>query len=518
MKPEVRVITTLCERLKLEQQIRALLALRSEDELVLRAKHIAESGEQVIPLLLSQLEKSDPRQVNVLGTVASLYPDRQELLSGLYQAAADVARPDRARVSAMLILERFLGQKLDPQLMHSLNDPRAVAVESVKEMLAAGAEDPALMMEYVRALSEQPNEAISGVVETLIQAGREQAVPMLCQLAQAETEGLAALALKALGQIRHPDAVQGLQALIPLLPPCSRTGGERALLKLQLAGVPVPVLPAVSPAWRALISPVDGMGSRVVWFIRDAGPDDTSLFLGLSLDDRHGILKAYGSHSVPASALPGRERPGHIHRVPMQSVRAPKAAQGAPTSILHMLEANFDHGRRLVREAQLRTCALGRPLPDTYRLLGMQIWQYDTQALDRKQQMPTDLVLAADLLPKTANLPYHPFFLGWFVGGEKAARLARQMAAQGAAVDPDILHTFACRLAESYFDRPTCEQMQTRLRAMSEWLWETEQLPLVELAMTAAETVVTIPPARHPLLLSMAELGLNLIIRQPQSF
>ena len=63
MKTQARVITTLCERLELEQRVRALLAVVSEEELIVRARQIAETGSgeggraesQVVPLILGYL-------------------------------------------------------------------------------------------------------------------------------------------------------------------------------------------------------------------------------------------------------------------------------------------------------------------------------------------------------------------------------------------------------------------------------------------------------------------------------
>ena len=71
------VITTLFDRWSIEREIKTMLALRSEEEFADRARRVAERGTQVVPVLLAQLDRADSRFASALGTVASLYPDRQ---------------------------------------------------------------------------------------------------------------------------------------------------------------------------------------------------------------------------------------------------------------------------------------------------------------------------------------------------------------------------------------------------------------------------------------------------------
>jgi hypothetical protein len=509
-----KVITTLRDRLKLEQQLKTLLEVRSEEEFARQARRIAEAGDQVIPVVLRNLDHADSRQLNAVGVVASMYPHRGEILNKLYEAAADLDRSDRERVSAMLILERFLGQEPDPYLLQTLDDPRSVAVESIRDLIRASEQDPSVLIEYTRALSEQPRETVIGIVDTLLEIGQEKAVPVLCMMSQHDDVGMAADALHALGRLRCADAARGLQSLIPVLLPDRRSLGERSLRKLQLAGIPVEPLPRADASWRALIGPVEGAGSRIVWFIHDPDEHGRCHFLGVSLGESEGIVQAYGNYGVPAQAVPERRRPGHIHRVPFQSE---ETADGSPkVSTLFMLEADLDYGRRLVREAQARHFETGQAFPPAYRLLSPLIWQYDASSIDSSRQLPPTPAHILDLLPQTASLPYHPFFRGWYVRGERTEDIARTMFHREPDADREILHALASKLAEEHFDETLVRQIQARLVAMSEWLWQAEQVPLVELVTVAAKTIVEIPPAQHPFTVGMAELGLNLMVYQLQ--
>lgn len=513
MSVDKTVITALRERLDLNQQIDALLEIHSEKEFLTQARRVAESGIQVIPVVLRNLQHADPRHLNALGVIASMYPLRGEILNKLYETAEDVERSDRERVSAMLILERFLDQVPDPYLLQTLENPHAVAIESIKDLIRASEQDPSVLLDYTRALSEQSTEAITGIISTLLDVGQERAVPVLCLMSQADDEATATEALNALGQVRHPKAVRGLQALLPVLPRGRHSLGERSLRKLQFGGMPIDPLPAVDPAWRALVSPIDGQGNQLVWFLRDPDRDGKCRFLGLALNDGTGFSQAYGNHNVPAQALPTRHSVGHVHLVPMQFASLPHKPSHPETSFLHMLEADLDYGRRLVREAQSKHFGQNQSLPAAYRLLSPLIWQYDATSVDASRQQPPVPVQSPETLSNTARLPYHPFFRGWIIGGPRAAEQVDAVNSLTPLADHEVVRAWASRLAGEYLNEATLQQVKARLRGMSEWLWRAKQLSLAELASVAAQTVDKIPPAQHPFVLSMAELGLNLVVK-----
>jgi hypothetical protein len=492
-------------------------------------------------VILGFLGRADARTLSALGVVASFYPHREQILNKLYQAAADLDRPDRGRVSAMLILERFLGQEPDPYLIATLDDPQFMATESIREMLREGERDPRALIEYTRTLGEQADETTQEVIDTLLEVGRERAVPVLCLLAQHDVGTLAESALSALGRSSHPDAVRGLQSILPMLPADRRSLAQRALLKLQLKQIPVLSLPPVDDAWRTLVGPIDGEGNQVIWFLREPDEQGRCSFLGLTINDQAGIRQAYGHHDVPPDILPEKRQRGHVHHVLLQG--GPQAGErfpdggassggsgrggsspGEPSpgmpgrqwqgAILHMLETDFEYGRWLVREGQARNWQVGHPLPAEYRLLGPWLWQYDDARVVASRPTAPAPAAPARLLVETKRLLFHPAFRGWFAYGERviqhAAALLRRMPLATSAQSSDEV----TRLAEAFFDGETVERLQARLIGMSEWLWLGDERRLAELAVAAAETLDTTPPKEHPLARSMVELGLQVILEQ----
>ena len=517
------VITTLQDRWRIDQDIEELLEARSQQEFTSRAQSVAARGEQVISVILQRLDHADARALSALGVISSLYPQREQILNKLYGAAADLDRPDRGRVSAMLILERFLGQEPDPDLISTLDDPQFMAVESIHEMIREGERDPRALLEYTRTLSEQPDETIEGVIDTLIEVGQERAVPALCLLAQDDRDALGKAALLALGRLRHPEAAQGLQSILPLLPPGRRALAERSLLKLRLKQVPVAPRPSVDGSWRTLISPIDGEGSQVIWFIAKPDRRGQCRFVGFSINDFEGIRQVYGHLDVPADALPERRMRGHIHNIALESGPPDEdqdpSDQMVPSqgNLLHMLESDFDYGRWLVREAQARNARQDRPVPAEYRLFGPWLWQYDdAQVGPSRQQAPSLVHRSGPTRPlaETAMLLSHPVFRGWFAapwrpgGGEHVLRHAAS-ALQRTPLIPGLdAGDDPAALARAYFDRAMIARLRYRLTVMSEWLWQAGDARAARLAALAAETLGIVSPAEHPFTRRMVELGL----------
>jgi hypothetical protein len=520
-----KVITTLRDRQEIEQEIREMLHAHSESEFSTQAQHVAARGDPVISVILRNLDQSDPRFLSALGAVASFYPDRPLILDKLHRAAADINRPDRGRLSAMLIMERFLGQEPDPYLVETLNDPQKMAVESVREMVREGERDPMALIEYASSLADQAEETFQNVIETLVEEEGERAVPVLCLLAQEQQDALAQAALEALGRLSYPRAAQGLQSILPMLRPALRPPAERSLLKLRLKQVPIAASPPMDDRWRCLVSPIDGEGNQTVWFIGEANQPGVCRFLGMTISDDQGISQAYGRYDVPAAGLPRRLPMGHLHRIALSGTtpaqadehRVSKGRYWRPEAdpVLLLLEADLEYGRRLTRAGQESALRQQRPLPVEYRLLGSMLWQYADAAVATGSP-PANAHIKSDLLPLTADLLSYPAFQGWCVRGDLAVRHAATMMQWMPTVLLEGVRSWAVALAGSYFGPAMLGQLHVRLEAMEEWLGRAGEIHLAELTACAAATVTTMHPEQHPFTLRMAELGLYAILDQAQ--
>ena len=129
-----KIITKLHERRQIEAGLREMLCAASDLEFRRQAQRIATLGSQVIPTIVRNLDQADARLLAAMGTVAT-YLDHEEVTSALRQAVLQPDRTDQGKVGAMTILERFLGQPPDDDLLVSLRDPETVAISSLEEVL-----------------------------------------------------------------------------------------------------------------------------------------------------------------------------------------------------------------------------------------------------------------------------------------------------------------------------------------------------------------------------------------------
>ncbi len=494
-----QIITSLRERQKINEQIQYLLNETSEQEFKKRAHRIARSGDQVIPVILNNLKHPSSSLLSVLGVISSFYPDRDELGERLYEIAADTSLPDRNRAAAMAIMERFLDIDPDAELVGTLNDPSALVADSVAEIIDSTRQDPNLLIGYAREMARQSSQVLDRMVATLVQMGQEQAAPILGVLAQEQSEYAAQSAIKAMGQLRYPLTAQWLRSLIAMLPPDRRSLAERNLRKLQFSGVPLSDLLPVDASWRTLVSPLDGVGSQVVWFIHynsDATrSDSTCWFLGLTLSGEQETVNAYGGSAVPVLLLPPHQPQGYFHVVSLPD-----------HSMLNMLEANLDYGRRLVREWQQLTWARDHEMPPEYRMMGHRLWEYQEDASGPPPVEVENPLLWLDEMPQLLD---HPAFKGWFVYDNQAVDYI--FKAWSTFQSPHW-KTWTTQLTQIYFDKQRTAVLQNRLLGMAEWLSWAKEPRLAHLAMAAAQTVTTLPAAAHPLLYRMTESGIQVIV------
>jgi hypothetical protein len=353
-------------------------------------------------------------------------------------------------------------------------------------------------------------------MDTLIEVGGEDAVPPLCLLAQEEREIVSEAALHTLGRIDHPAAAEGLRSILPLLLPEPRALAQRNLLKLQLKQILPDERPDPRGHWRTLVGPPDGHGYQVVWFFHAPDERGARKFLGLSLHEQEGIPQAYGNHNAAPELVPEPLPLGQVHHVllPIHS------EGGLANARLLMLETDFAYGCRLVQEAQGRTIEAGQRFPIEYRLMGPWLWRYaapEGTAPAPPATQPADRTAAGDT-SAGAGLLFHPAFRGWFAEGEWLIEPARALLEQAPEREGQSLPSGEIdRLARRFCDAATAKRLQGRLRTMGEWLQRAEQTRPAALTWAAAQALDDTPPARHPLVRAMVELGLQITVKQLRS-
>jgi hypothetical protein len=497
MSGSARVLTGLMERRALEAAFQELALTEDVDQLSEGARQIATHGSAVVPILVSLLDTTDPQLRGGLGQVAALL-ERDSIAPALRSVARSRERSDNARLTAIMILERYLHEPIDEMLLAGLHDPEVVAIGSLHELSHEMERNPFVVIEYLNQLAEQPAQVAAAVLDAVPRLGPDpHMVTLLHVVAQGQDAPLAQKALEQLCRTRTPEAAVALVCLERTSPPPLSAVADRGLRKLKMQGITAPK-PGDPTLWRALLSPVDGAGAQVAWFVRKPEDGGRGTLLSILWKDPEGIVASFGSRDVPADDLPPERELGSDYVI--------RQAEDAPP--IRLLEVPLEAARLAVHDALELNWAGGTRLPMEYRLLSPAIWELGPLALPVDPE-PVDYepVLGAALLD-------HPAFLSWFWQAapiyEAAGQMEhRPMLAERTAVVSTLLEAhFDSRLAESYGRRVAC---------MARWLSLANDLPAARLARAVSLHLADRPPVDTSFFRRLVGIGLDVAVANLRS-
>lgn len=495
---EGKLITRLRERHAIEEALAHMLTTHTDRQWERAAKRIAGLGPEVLRVLTQKLNTADTAELAALGTIAT-YMDGEQVTRALYDLIYQPETPDVSRMGAILILERYLGEPVPDSAFLRLQDPRGVARQSLAQILAAARQNRLLLLEYMHILLEQPAEATLAVIDAVVEMAGDDGLDLLRLLAQDDEPAIAEQALNALVTLPSPAARQTLQSLLPILPPSLRERTERTLRKMRFRGQEIPPLPAVPSSCRALVSPVDGRGNQMLWFLQRDPATRRTRFLSVLVNDVIGLKDAFGDTAVLPGRLPRQRSPGSLHVV--QTEDQP----------LILLEAPYDYARRVLLQRLPINQAQESGTPLEYRLLNDLIWGYALPPTMPAQRPTVSPVQQRTLISQLAVLLDHPAMQSWFVEGESVymyvERITRWRHID--AGDPTV-QRWLMNLINEYFTPEALARYQARLQEMSEWFMWARDEDMARLAWTAATTLPHVPPQQHPLVLGMIERGLQI--------
>ncbi len=501
MCADAKILTGLMERRALEAAIGELAQISDSTRLAQHAASIAQRGLAALPALLAALDTADPQLRGGLGQVALLLP-REPVISALRSAARAQDRTPQARLTALTILERFFDEPPDAAALAGLQSPDEIALGSLGELVQAMTQDPLAILEYCTQLAAQPPDVQHMILDAVSAAPfSPHLITLLRMFAQEPDARLASAALEQLSRIRTPGAARALTALAATLPPALTALAARGVRKLRLSGV----MPAGDDAadrlwvapdrrWRVLMSPIDGAGAQLLWFVGHAPAEEQAVVLSVVAEDAHGLTSASAVLNAGLVDLPPERPAGHLHRL----------AVGRRSLSLLLLEAPIEAGRRALQVALARNWESGAPTPLAYRLLNLPIWlaePADETAPAREAADGRPGVVGADDFQDTAGLLDHPVFWGWAWPPEDAS--ARDA---GADADRTALVT---RLVQSRFTPAVVSSYQRRLQRMAEWLALAGDEPAAALVRIVVDQLGAMRPVEIPFLRRLIDIGLS---------
>ena len=482
---ESRILHGFSDRLAIERAVKELGKARNayrQDQL---AKTLAARGKQVISALLRNLEASDPTLRGGLGRLAQ-HLDPNLVIPALRQAAMDITRSDAARLTAVMLLERYLGQEIDPALAQRIPASYDVARESGEEAIAISETEPLVLVEYAEQLLDEPPEIVQAVLQVIKDMEDPRRVRLLMAVAAYGDPELQKEILVALGGVRDPQAIQALQTLWHLVTPDLQPVVRRQIQKLRLSGVP-----EEEPAGklRAMWSPVNAQGHSFLWFIRVAEEEPVGDLLVLILHDQLGVVYATAYPDMDIEALPLPAPLGTSHNVPMMD------------SAHRVLMAEIDPalGTRLLDEALQMMALQDYPWPGEIVVFGHWLWSGQT--------LPPPEV-AWPRLPKPAvamdeetahALLDHPSFAGWVWTLPDLDVLLRGHDA-GALEKNGVLHQ---QISEILLNETNGPLLAQRLLQQAQWLMLARDR-VTAMKVLAVREAVEAGDSEHPFVRKLA--------------
>ncbi len=497
MCAERKILTGLMERRALDAAIKDLAVITDPAQIAQRAQAIAGYGPLALNALIAALDTTNAQLRGGLGAaLRALHLPREQVLTALRGAARATDRSVPARLSALTILERFFDDPPDEALLAGLQSSEEAALQSLGELIQAMDQDPLAILEYLAQLGEQPPEVPHMILQAIPAAPRNgHLITLLRMFAQDADRRLAEAALEQLGRLRLPASIRALTALAETLPPALAPAATRGVRKLRLSGVTLEGTGEVSDTpwyaadreWRVLLSPVDGDGAQLAWFVGQAPEAERTLVISIVFEDVRGVINAAGAFAVPAADLPPAKPIGSLHHF----------AVGEQAVPLLLLEAPFEVGRRAVRAALALNWASETPPPPAYRLLNLPLWLAPAAEFAAPVPLP-----AADPHAVT-GLWDHPAFWGWIAPLADALGGA---AVRNADADRDELVT---RLVRGRFTAGVVAAYQRRLRRMAEWLVLAGDVAAAGAAQASADQLGAEPPEASPFLRRLIEIRLQ---------
>jgi hypothetical protein len=502
-----KIIHSFQQRRQLTQEVAALAQTQSEAELMERVRQLVHEhpADLLATMVIKHLDTPNSQLRGGLGHIASLLPP-DEIAPLLRSAAANRGNGAQLRVTAALILERFLGETLSPAILNDLSQTNEVAFQSLREAVEESERNRHVLLEYMMQM-HQTNEQIALMVLDLVSRLEPDARVDFYRLAtQDEWPVVARTALPRLEQLAAESeaALKALHTLRFMLAPDEAEQVTRTTRKLQFTGHHY--TPSASTGWRALMSPADIGGSYSIWFARGPSQGQSDgVLMGMVLNHRLGVLQAFGSETLPADQLPSPHPVGQLVTVRTDNGQAAV-----------LLEMPFEVARWLLAQAHSAhwMAVPLRPLPGEYRLYGDRLWEFGVPEVDPAltayfgdDERPLPPV---DELDKAAeHLLAHPAMDGWSFNN----RLLHSLGTVGSSLAQLPTHEVAVVMLRELSQREEYIQLLAALgaalRAQAVWLHLAGNVESAQRAHLLARSMAQLPSTQNPLLLRLLGAGLR---------
>lgn len=506
-----KLINTFHLRRKLNAAIEALGETTSEAELIEQVRAIIQKydPELILTVLRKFLDNSSSQLRGGLGRLATLLP-YEEVTTALRHEAANRNNPTQARLTAALILERFLQAEIPPALMSDLKDPEVVVMQSLQEAITEGKQNRYVLLDYVRQMRQESEDVAYMVINLIEKLPPADRLELLRLIAYDMRPRVAKAALERLSALRQPEVArrtaETLYTLRANLSPELADLADRNLRKLRFSGVVYE--PPSMDGWRALLTPATLTGEQDLWFLRTH--QQTGTIIGLHVDNHRGVIEAFGSEEVEARYMPPTRQVGEMISI---------AVAGNTPYVFLEIPADYAcwHLQQILDKHWQQ--AQPHPLPDEYTLHNFSLFRHvQPQPNDELAHLlasgPGLWAAEQDQLEQAAaEFLRHPAMGGWFFQEQTMKEALLRTSHQREPVDmASLLPSLMSEMFAGVAAEQVAERLQAALRAQAGWLSIAGHERAAQYAVLLAESFVHVPLIQHPLTALMMEVGLMLML------
>lgn len=509
------IINTFQQRRQLEEAIAALAAAQNEAKLIQTAREIVDQfpADLILAGIQRHLGDANSQLRGGLGHLCALLPP-DATVPALRAVAANRQKTPVERTTAVLILERYLGEAISPGLLGDLAGTDDVAFQSLIEAVEEARSNRHILLEYVTQMEQHGVDVafmVLDLLDRLAPHDRVELLRLIAQDARPQVANAALARLVALAGLPEIDAVpRALHTLTFSLPPALASQAERTLRKLQFSGQRYQ--PPPSDGWRALMSAADPGGYFSVWVIQEPREEapDIGVLLGFVLGIHEGILQFFGNETMERSQLPTRHDAGQLVEV---------GDIHGQTTVL--LEIPFAVGRWLVLSALDVQWQKDEPLPlpGEYRLYNDLLWQHASPVLpaelaplfaepeSRSQGFDMGALASA-----AEGLLKHPIMASWLGWATSIWSSLQPFSSEQREMAAGALTRLVLQELDTLPHRDQLMRgMATGLRVQALWLTLHQEPDAAGYATLLSHAMEALPAHKNPLLVLMLEKGLGML-------
>jgi hypothetical protein len=487
--------------LKKRQILSFLEALKNKDytvgQLDRSMKKLFSMGDMVVPVCLSKLRESDEELAPIV-CYALEYANDYRLIGPLMDILVMPQVSDKVKARILSVLSHYGVDTGDLPLNSIMRDFEKVVTQSLIEMIEDINKDYFLIPYILDDLQDFPPEVKLAYIRDIGEHRLENAVVLLEILAKVDDIPVAEEAARALGKIRSGKALYALNKV-------SREVGnerlkktvEREILRLKFSGVaeePYEMPVNLKKPVKVILSSIDGLGSRALWFTwKNPIKKRRLCSMNLLVNVSEGIRDCWS-----ISQMTSREFENSVRDLSRSTI---------------IVEADANYAVALIKDAYYWNLKAGNPIPYQFFFWKGVIEESMSCRIVPKPYRPdfgmydfSSIKANDDYYKSTFDLFNYRLFEDWFVAEPRVYDYAEEHKSKNGY----YIKKMTLSKAESLFSKFTSELIEPRVETLrrmlelsADFLNKMGERELVKVVLSAMLHLDTEPLHYHPFIQRM---------------